>query len=319
MSPRLYDLKLRTHLALLTVALLFSANYILAKFGMREFSPLSFAWLRIAAGAIVMAVVVRDAEPLAREDSGRVFVYAVLGVAVNATLFLVGLSMTSVQVAAVLITAIPVFTLALAILLRYEPPTLTRIAGIALAAAGALLVVGGESLHGSRTSFIGSLLIVLNCFSYALYLVISKPHMARLSARRVVARMFLVGSILLLPVAGYSLVHERWSAISPRAWIVLAIVVAGPTVVAYLLQAWALRHADSSSVAAYTYVQPVLASFLGAIFLGEHIRLIVVLAAVLIFMGVWLAGLTGVARLRSRAVTQQNQPRNCATEEPSNR
>src|SRR5215208_1989517 len=69
------------------------------------------------------------------------------------------------------------------------------------------------------------------------------------------------------------------ASISPRAWIILGIVIAGPTVVAYLLQAWALRYADSSLVAAYTYVQPVLASFFGAMFLGEQIRPVVVLAA----------------------------------------
>jgi drug/metabolite transporter (DMT)-like permease len=66
------------------------------------------------------------------------------------------------------------------------------------------------------------------------------------------------------------------------------LVILGPTVPAYLLQAWALRHADSSAVAVYTYVQPVLASILGAIFLAEHIRPIIALAAVLIFAGVWL-------------------------------
>jgi len=283
-------LTLRVHLALASVALLFSINYILAKLGMREFAPLSFAWLRIAAAAIILAIVARDPEPLSREDSRRLIVFAILGVVINASLFLLGLSMTSVAVSAVLITSIPVFTLALAIVLGYERASGRRIGGIALAAAGALLVVGGESLSGSRSSFLGAVLIVLNCLSYALYLVISKPHMARLSARRVVARMFLVGSILLLPISGYSLWHERWAEVSLRGWIVLAVVIIGPTVIAYLLQAWALRHADSSAVAAYTYVQPVLASILGAIFLGEHVRPIVVLAAVMIFAGVSLAG-----------------------------
>ena len=67
-------------------------------------------------------------------------------------------------------------------------------------------------------------------------------------------------------------------------------MILGPTVAAYLLQAWALRHADSSSVAAYTYVQPVLATLLGAMIFGERVRGIVVVAAVMIFLGVWLAG-----------------------------
>jgi len=57
--------------------------------------------------------------------------YAILGVVINATLFLVGLSLTSVQVAAVLITTIPVFTLAAAILIGGETASAKRIGGIA--------------------------------------------------------------------------------------------------------------------------------------------------------------------------------------------
>ena len=257
---------------------------------MREFAPLSFAWLRIAGAALILSFVVRDAEPLSAKDKRLVSGFAVLAVVLNATLFLVGLSLTSVQVAAVLITTIPVFTLATAILTGRERASANRILGIALAGAGALLVVGGESLAGTRASFLGALLIVLNCLSYAIYLVISKPHMARLSARSVVARMFLVGAVLMLPVSAYSLLHERWTRIPPNAWLTLAVVILGPTVAAYLLQAWALRHAESSVVAAYTYVQPVLAAILGAMFLGEHIRPIVAVAAAMIFAGVWLAG-----------------------------
>lgn len=257
---------------------------------MRELSPLSFAWLRIAAAAGVLAVLVRNEPPLPREDARRVAGWAVLGVVINATLFLVGLSMTSVQVAAVLITTMPVFTVVFAIIAGRESASITRAGGIALAGAGALLVVGGEGLAGSRASFLGALLIVLNCVSYSLYLVISKPHMARLSARVVVARMFLVGSVLMTPVAGWSLWHEDWPGVPARAWITLAVIVAGPTVPAYILQAWALRHADSSLVAVYTYVQPVLASIFGMIVFGERIRPIVALAAAMIFAGVWLAG-----------------------------
>jgi drug/metabolite transporter (DMT)-like permease len=279
---------LRVHLALFTVALLFSINYVVSKAGMREFAPLSFAWLRVAAAALILAAVFR-AERLSRDDFWLVAQFGVLGVAVNATLFLVGLSMTTVQVSALLITTIPVFTHAAAIVAGTERASTYRIGGIALAGAGALLVVGGESVAGTWRSVVGALLIVINCLSYSLYLVISKPHMARLSARAVVARMFLVGTVLLLPVASVSLWREEWSSISARAWLALAFVVIGPTILAYLLNAWALRYADSSVVAAYTYVQPVLAGILGAVFLGETLRPILVIAAAMIFAGVWLA------------------------------
>jgi drug/metabolite transporter (DMT)-like permease len=257
---------------------------------MREFSPTAFAWLRIAGAAAILAVLVRREPVLSRGDRRRVAGFAILAVVINAPLFLIGLSLTSVQVAAILITTIPVFTLAIAILLGRERASATRIGGIALACVGALLVVGGEGFSGTARSVLGALLIVINCLSYAMYLVLSKPAMQRLSALRVVAQMFAVGTVLLLPFAALPLMRQEWHSLSRGAWIALALVIAGPTIAAYLLQAWALRHAESSLVAVYTYVQPVLATFLGVIFFAETLRPIVIAAAVLIFTGVWLAG-----------------------------
>lgn len=249
-----------------------------------------FAWLRIAGAAGFLALIARGEPALSRDDSRRVAGFAILSVVINAPLFLIGLSMTSVHIAAILITTIPVFTAAAAIAFGRERASATRIGGIALACAGALLVVGGESFSGTWRSVLGALLIVINCLSYALYLVLSKPSMARLSARRVVARMFAVGTLVLLPIAALPMARQDWSSLSRGAWLALALVIAGPTIAAYLLQAWALRHADSSLVATYTYVQPVLATILGAIFFAETMHPIVIVAALLIFGGVWLAG-----------------------------
>jgi drug/metabolite transporter (DMT)-like permease len=288
---------LRVHSALFVVALLFSANYVISKLGMREFAPLTFAWLRVAGSALVLSLLVRhDPAPrLSREDGWRVAGFAILGVVVNQTLFLSGLAFTTVQVAAILITTIPVFALGAAILAGHERASAIRIGGIVLAGAGALLVVGGETFAGTWRSVAGAVMIIINCLSFALYLVVSKPAMARLSARRVVARMFAVGTVLMFPISAVSLWREEWSSILSGAWLSLAIVIAGPTVAAYLLNAWALRHAESSMVAVYTYLQPVLATILGVIILGERLRGAVVIAAVLIFSCVWLAGRASTA------------------------
>ena len=279
----------RVHSALFAVAFLFSANYIISKVAMREISPMAFAWLRVVGAAILLWTFARG-EPVSREDARRVVLYGILGVAVNQTMFLTGLSFTTVQVAAILITSIPVFTLAVAIATKRETPTATRIGGIALACAGALLVVGGEGLHGTARSALGAVLILINCLSYATYLVISKQHMSRLSAQSVVSRMFVSGAIILLPFAAPSLVRQDWRAVSPSAWISLALVILGPTVAAYMLQAWSLAYAESSMVATYTYVQPVLATLLAWLWFGEAVRPIVAVAAAMIFAGVWLAG-----------------------------
>lgn len=283
--------RFRLHLALFSVALFFSLNYLISKLGMRQFAPLSFAWLRVAGSAIILHFVARaEGAELAPEDRRPMLLFSLLAVVINQSMFLGGLSLTTVPVAAILITTIPVFALGVAIVLGRERMTAPKAIGIALGCAGALLVVGGESLHASWRSFAGAAMIVVNCLSYATYLVVSKPIMSRLSARTVVARMFAYGAVLMLPVSAWSLAHEQWSEITPRAWIALGLVIAGPTVAAYLINAWSLRYAESSVVAAYTYLQPVLATALGAIFLHEHIRPIVLVAGAMIFTGVWLAG-----------------------------
>jgi len=283
--------RLRVHLALVAVALLFSLNYVASKIGMHAFTPLSFGYLRVLGSAIVLNIlpVRQRAERLTAADWKRVAGYSLLGVVINQSLFLGGLSLTSAHVAAILMTAIPVFALAAAIVLGRERATAAKVGGITLAFAGALLLVAREGLTGASKSLTGDLMLLGNAFAYALYLVLSKRDMARLGPRRVIARMFAAGAVIMLPLAAWPLLHEPWSSLPAQAWLALALVIAGPTVGAYVLNAWALAHAESSLVAAYTYLQPVMTAVLAATVLGETIGSIAVVAAAVIFAGVALS------------------------------
>src|SRR3954470_12749694 len=94
----------------------------------------------------------------------------------------------------------------------------------------------------------------------------------------------------MLPIAPWPMLHEPWRAIGPGAWWSLAFVIAGPTVAAYLMNAWALKYAESSVVAAYRYLQPVFAVILAAISLQEEIKPIALLAGAMIVAGVFVSG-----------------------------
>lgn len=291
---------LRIHGALFAVAILFSANYIISKIGMNTFAPLAFAWLRVLGSAAILSVLLpAGRERLDRGDTRKLTRLAILGVVINQTLFLGGLSLTSAHVASILITTIPVFTLATAIALKRERATLPKVLGIALAATGALLVIGFEGVEGTLRTAIGAVMIVVNCLAYAIYIVVSKNVMRRLTPRVVLARIFLVGTILMLPICAYSLYRQPWSETGSGAWLSLLLVILGPTVGAYLLNGWALaRGAESSLVAAYTYLQPVITTLLAAVFLNETVHRTTGVAAILIFTGVWIAG-RGASVLRT--------------------
>src|SRR5437588_5330211 len=280
------------HAAMASVSVLFAINYIISKIGMHVFNPLTFAYLRVLAAAIILNTVLRERNtaPLEPGDGWRVAGFSIFGVVINLSLFLAGLALTTAHAAAILITTIPIFALAAAIVLGRELPTASKVGGIALSAAGAIVLVGGEGFHGTTKSLLGDLMIIGNSLSYALYLVFSKPAMARMSARRVIARMFAVASIVMLPIAAWPMLHEPWRAIPPGAWWSLAFVIAGPTIAAYLMNAWALKYAESSVVAAYTYLQPVFAVILASIFLNERLSPIALLAGAMIVAGVYISG-----------------------------
>jgi drug/metabolite transporter (DMT)-like permease len=308
-----------------SVSMLFAINYIVSKLGMHVFDPLTFAYLRVLGAAIILNTVLRErnAAPLEPGDGRRLIAFSILGVVINQSLFLAGLSLTTAHAAAILITTIPIFALAAAIVLGRERPTVMKIGGIALAAAGAVVVVGGEGLSGSPRALIGDLMIVTNSLSYALYLVFSKPAMARMSARRVISRMFGIAAIVMLPIAAWPMLHEPWHAIGAGAWWSLAFVIVGPTVAAYLMNAWALKYAESSVVAAYTYLQPVFAVILAAIFLREEIKAIALVAGAMIVAGVYVSGRSaggppaGPPPARRQVATRQRAAGGPADEPPA--
>lgn len=68
-----------------------------------------------------------------------------------------------------------------------------------------------------------------------------------------------------------------------------AYIVVFPTVLAYLLNSWALARVESSRVALFIYLQPVITAVLSATFLGERITPRLVASSALVFAGVLLA------------------------------
>lgn len=293
----------RLHSALLVVAILFSLNYILGKIVLRHFTPLAFAWVRVALSAIALHLWCRfrlsSLPRLPTSQRRALWIYAVLGVVINQLLFLTGLSLTTAHEAAILITTIPVFTLGAAVVLGREMLTRRKTVGIGLALAGALTVVGLGQLSGNRAALIGDLLILLNCLSFSLYLVLSKSVASIVEPERVVSFMFSAGALLMFPFAFNALRRTVWTLIPAEGWLALIAVVAGPTVVAYLLNAWALGQADSSTVAVYAYLQPFLATILATLLLGEVITGSDLAGAVLIFAGVYVVSSTAGSRTES--------------------
>jgi drug/metabolite transporter (DMT)-like permease len=78
------------------------------------------------------------------------------------------------------------------------------------------------------------------------------------------------------------------SEIDSFSWLLLGYVVIFCTFLAYLLINFALKHVNASAVSYYTYLQPVLATLTSVSTGMGTITIPKVIAAVLIFTGVFL-------------------------------
>jgi drug/metabolite transporter (DMT)-like permease len=73
-----------------------------------------------------------------------------------------------------------------------------------------------------------------------------------------------------------------------EAWISAGWAVAVPTVLAYLVNMWALKRIEATSVAIYAYLQPLVAGILAWLVAGEKLGVRSGIAALAIFAGVAL-------------------------------
>ena len=79
------------------------------------------------------------------------------------------------------------------------------------------------------------------------------------------------------------------ATVSATTWGLMAYIILFPTAGAYWLQYRALRRVDSSVVALFIYLQPIIATLLSVLLLGDRPHPIVLGGGALIFLGVWLA------------------------------
>ena len=283
--------RFKPHLALITVQILFGIWPIFGKIVLRSMSSTSLVALRLAGAALLFAVLQRRLRPLLRmplKDIVLLTACSLLGIVGNQFLFVKGLSLTTVINVEILSTTIPVYALATSILLGYERGSRKTLIGVLLSAAGVLYLVNPLHADLSGHSTLGNVLILTNSFLYALYLVISKNLVERYGALNVVTWIFLVGSLITVPVGIYSLQRENLAAISATVWIAVAFIIIFPTVTAYYLNAWALTRVPPSLVAIYIYLQPLIAFGFAPLILGESWSWRTIVAAVMIFGGVAL-------------------------------
>lgn len=288
--------RVRVVAALIAVQVFFGVHYLMAKVLLDTIPPMVWAPIRVAGGAAILlaaAAALGRPFPRSRRDLATLALFSVFGVVINQICFVEGLYRTTATHSALINAWIPVGTLLFAVLFGRESMSGRKAASLALAIAGVLLVIRPDRPSAGAATLTGDLLTLVNGTSYAFFLVISKRILSRTDPLAATALLLLFGTVGIGLVGMPALLEFDPSSVPAATWGLGALIVVFPTAGAYFLIYWALARAESSLVAIFIYLQPLLAGVLSAIVLGERPLPSTYAGAALLFAGVWLATSTG--------------------------
>lgn len=285
---------LRVHLALFTVSAIYAANYSLSKEVMPLYAqPRGIVVLRVVTAALVFGVLdrlVAQKRISGRPDTVRSILCGILGIGLNQLLFFEGLNLTSPISAALIQTVSPIVVVLASVVLLGERVTKLRAAGIVVAGLGAALVILSRGPVGAAgaSAALGNLFILLNATCFGLYLVLAAPLMKQYHPFTVLARSFLVGACIVVPFGWREALAIDYAHLPARIWADILFMVFMLTVVAYLLNNWALKYASPTLLGVYIYLQPILAVLIAVVLGRDVLTWERAAEGLLIFLGVGL-------------------------------
>ena len=275
-------------------AVLFGSAYVATAFQLRSFSPLAGAFWRSLLALIVLAGIVavgalpaRPAIPVGVSRVGRLVRLATLGV-FGGLVFLVGMNV-AVGLAGATITSFvaglyAILAAVLGWLLLGERLSRFALAGFAVALVGTALLA---ELNPGSPSVPGLVAGLVAALSFALYLVLTRRWSRRygLAGPTIALANFAAGSAGLL---GFLAVTNPASILpaSPApasvvalAWLVLASVGGQLFVIA------SVRRIDARRSSAFLLFNPITATILSALLLGERLAPIQLAGGALVLAG----------------------------------
>jgi drug/metabolite transporter (DMT)-like permease len=286
----------KAHTAVLGANFIFGANYAVVKYITPSFlHPFALNVVRILVSLSLfwfLFLFKPGKVKILKKDIPRFILCALTGVVINQIFFIKGVSLTTSIHSALLSLATPIFITLIAAWLLREGFTLLKFTGLVLGIGGAtMLILLKDNSHKGNDILLGDIMVIINAISYAFYLVLVRPLMKTYSGIQVLRWIFTFGSLVILPFGMQEFLATNWQAFGLSQWMALGFVAVGATFLAYLLNVYGISAIGASATGAYIYTQPVFAAVIAIIFAGEHFSLVKLIAAILIFTGVYLANL----------------------------
>ena len=276
-----------------SIGAIWGSSFLFIAIGLDAFEPGLITWLRVLFGAATLWLVPASRTPIAREDRPRLVALSFLWVGVPFTLFPLAQQWITSGLTGLLNGSLPIFATAIGALMLHRLPGRPQTIGLVVGFAGVAAIAAPSLAEGSNEA-LGVVLVLTAVGCYGVAINIAAPLTQRYGSLPVMARMVGLGAIWTTPFGFVGLSGSSFS------WGPLAAIVAlGAlgTGLAFVLMGRLVSRVGSSRASFATYLIPVVALVLGAVFLDETVRALSIVGIGLVIAGALLASAEGARRV----------------------
>ena len=262
-------------LLLLILSVLWGATFFFWKVLVEHLPPFTVVFGRVGIAALVLLLVLAlrgETLPLTRAVWVRFMVMAALNNAIPFALIAYGETAIASGVASILNAATPVFTVLVAhALTEDEKLSPLKVLGVGLGFVGVVVLVWPDMLPGGlRANLIGEIACLLASVTYAFAGVYGR-RFSGLAALTAATGQLVAATLLMLPLV--LVVDRPWLLAAPPmvTWVSLVATAVLCTAAGYPVYFRLLAVAGATNLLLVTFLLPVSALLLGALFLHESI------------------------------------------------
>lgn len=273
---------------------IYGINHTVAKMVMPIYiGSLGLVFLRVLGATIIFWTISLffKTKPIEKKDRLTILKCGLFGMSINIAAFIAGLDYSTPVNSSILIIISPIFVVILSFFIFKNKINFIKILGIILGFIGAMILILTADSNSSigRNIPLGNFLFIVNSISYAYYLIIVKPMAEKYDLVTLFKWLFLIGLIFNFPLGINQFLDVDWASLPLwEAVLPMIFVVVGTTCMTYFLNGYALSKITSTEVAVFMYLQPIIGILFAIFTKSDTITLIMFVASVLIFTGVYL-------------------------------
>jgi drug/metabolite transporter (DMT)-like permease len=279
------------YLLILLAIIFWGTSFVATKTVLHEIKPVTIIILRLILASTLLSIIAlstKRAFSINLKSHGWIFILALVAV-FHLWIQVTGLQYTTASNTGWIIGTAPVFMALLGFVFYKEKITLFQLAGILVAMAGLLLLIGkGDITNIGLIENKGDLLVLGSAFTWGVYSMVNKKISLSYSPLMTILYLFLMMAVIIIPFNLDSQTINSVTNLSLTGWISILFLGIFCSGIAYVIWAQALRDMESAKVGAFLYFEPLVTVLAAWLFLSEEITLLMIFSGLLITAGVFI-------------------------------